>query len=170
MDKLIKVCRLLKNKKYIKNNKALSISEDIINYYKIHNSLRLTAKEFNLDRATIRRVIPDSLIINNNIKLCNKTIEEKLKAKSKKVIDWRIRKKEILVEYKGGKCEVCGYEKCIKALEFHHLNPEEKDFTISGKSYSLEKLKNEVDKCILVCSNCHSEIHEDLRNLNKEIK
>ena len=73
----------------------------------------------------------------------------------------RRRIKEELVAYKGGKCKRCGYNKCINALEFHHLNPNEKDFTISdsAKHYSLEDMKKEVDKCILVCSNCHREIH-----------
>ena len=47
-------------------------------------------------------------------------------------------------------------------MHFHHNDPNEKDFTIGGKSYSLEKLKKEADKCILVCSNCHSEIHEGI--------
>ena len=44
--------------------------------------------------------------------------------------------KEELVKYKGGKCEICGYNKCIEALEFHHLNREEKDFTISSYGVS----------------------------------
>ena len=68
-----------------------------------------------------------------------------------------------LVNYKGGKCERCGYDKCVQALQFHHLNPDEKDFAISGKSYSFERLKKEVDKCIMVCANCHIEIHEELK-------
>ena len=84
---------------------------------------------------------------------------------SDSVIEWRKRTKQKLIEYKGGKCELCGYEKCNRSLQFHHLNPDEKDFTISGKSLSFEKLKEEVDKCILVCSNCHSEIHDGLVKL-----
>ena len=51
----------------------------------------------------------------------------------------------------GGKCFVCGYDKCVGALQFHHKNPNEKDFTISGKTLSFDRLKNEVDKCMLVC-------------------
>jgi len=71
--------------------------------------------------------------------------------------------KKMLVDYKGGKCERCGYNKCLRALEFHHLNPSEKDFGISGCiTKNVEELKNEVNKCILVCSNCHAEIHEEL--------
>lgn len=82
--------------------------------------------------------------------------------KSQAVIDWRKRKKLQLVDYKGGKCQICGYNKCIDALEFHHLDPKTKSFTISGSSKSFEHLKEEVDKCILVCSNCHKEIHAEL--------
>jgi hypothetical protein len=64
------------------------------------------------------------------------------------------------VEYKGGKCVKCGYNRFIGALEFHH-NSGEKDFGIAEKGYtrSWEKVKLELDKCILVCSNCHKEIH-----------
>ena len=82
------------------------------------------------------------------------------------VESWRKRKKKALVEYKGGKCQCCGYSKCIEALEFHHLDPNIKSFTISGKSKSFNSLKNEVDKCILVCSNCHKEIHAGLINID----
>ena len=69
--------------------------------------------------------------------------------------------KKALVLYKGGKCEICGYNKCMRALEFHHLNPNEKDFTLSRYlTREFSDLKKEVDKCILVCSNCHAEIHD----------
>ena len=82
------------------------------------------------------------------------------------VESWRKRKKKALVEYKGGKCQCCGYSRCIEALEFHHLDPNIKSFTISGKSKSFNSLKSEVDKCILVCSNCHKEIHAGLINID----
>lgn len=73
----------------------------------------------------------------------------------------RKRIKQELIDYKGGKCEICGYNKNIAALEFHHINPEEKDFSISDSNIykNLEVLKREVDKCMLVCANCHREIH-----------
>lgn len=67
-----------------------------------------------------------------------------------------------LVDYKGGECESCGYNKSVCSLDFHYVNPSDKEFGISGKIYSYEKMKNEVDKCILVCRNCHGEIHEEL--------
>jgi hypothetical protein len=72
--------------------------------------------------------------------------------------------KQMAVEYKGGKCSICGYGRCITALEFHHLDPNEKDFGVAknGASRSWEKTKIELDKCIMVCANCHREIHEGL--------
>lgn len=76
--------------------------------------------------------------------------------------EYRVNIKQRLVDYKGGKCQICGYDRCINALEFHHVNPEEKDFTISGGTKSFDTLKPEIDKCILVCSNCHREIHAGL--------
>ena len=77
------------------------------------------------------------------------------------VSERRRKTKDMAIEYKGGKCEKCGYNKCNGALEFHHLNPEEKDFSIStsGTTKSFERIKKEIDKCILVCANCHREIH-----------
>jgi len=72
--------------------------------------------------------------------------------------------KSQMVEYKGGCCVRCGYKKYQGALEFHHIDPNEKDFNPSRlKNYSFnERLKNELDKCILVCSNCHREIHDEI--------
>lgn len=71
--------------------------------------------------------------------------------------------KNAAVNYKGGKCENCGYDKYIGALEFHHLDPTKKDFNISHyASKNFEKIKNELDKCKLLCSNCHREVHGNL--------
>jgi hypothetical protein len=73
----------------------------------------------------------------------------------------RYRLKEKAIEYKGGKCEICGYDKCIGALEFHHKDPSQKDFGIGsdGCTRCWDKVKEELDKCICVCANCHREIH-----------
>jgi len=72
--------------------------------------------------------------------------------------------KSQMVEYKGGCCTRCGYKKYQGALGFHHIDPNGKDFNPSRlKNYSFnERLKNELDKCILVCSNCHREIHDEI--------
>ncbi len=70
-------------------------------------------------------------------------------------------------DYKGGECQICGYKKCSRALSFHHLNPKKKDFTISAKGLtrSWAKLQEEIDKCILLCANCHMEVHEGITQL-----
>jgi 5-methylcytosine-specific restriction endonuclease McrA len=75
--------------------------------------------------------------------------------------------KEMAIQYKGGKCQVCGYDRCNGALEFHHLDPNEKDFGISHKGYtrSWEKVKTELDKCLMICANCHREVHSGLIKL-----
>lgn len=91
--------------------------------------------------------------LNNKDKILKR---QRLKRKSKK---------QKLVDYKGGKCEMCGYDKCIEALEFHHIDPNEKEFTITvSKNYDLKSLKKESDKCMLVCANCHREIHSEERD------
>ena len=71
--------------------------------------------------------------------------------------------KKMAIDYKGGKCSCCGYDKCIGALEFHHLDPTQKDFHLGGKyqTASWDKIRKELDKCVLLCANCHREVHYD---------
>lgn len=76
---------------------------------------------------------------------------------------WQNNKKRA-VEYKGGKCERCGYDKCVDALEFHHIDPTQKDKNFGNiKIRKWEDQIKELDKCICVCANCHREIHAELR-------
>ncbi len=79
--------------------------------------------------------------------------------------------REQSVEYKGGKCAFCDYNRCQNALDFHHLDAKAKEFGISrdGITRSWEKTKKELDKCILVCSNCHREIHAGILQPSIEI-
>lgn len=64
------------------------------------------------------------------------------------------------VAYKGGKCERCGYDKCPAAFDFHHKDPTKKDFKISASKTTItEAVKIELDKCELLCANCHREEH-----------
>ena len=69
------------------------------------------------------------------------------------------------LEYKGARCQRCGYNRCMEALEFHHLDSSLKDFGISSKGYtrSWAKIREELDKCMLLCANCHREIHSELQ-------
>lgn len=78
----------------------------------------------------------------------------------------RLANKIKAVAYKGGSCERCGYNKSIRALAFHHTDPSQKDFMISdnGNLRSWDKIKTELDKCIMLCANCHSEEHDLLED------
>jgi hypothetical protein len=73
------------------------------------------------------------------------------------------------VELKGGRCQVCGYSKCIWALDFHHYDESTKSFNLStdGMTRSWARIKEEVSKCLLVCANCHREIHAGLIDISK---
>lgn len=67
------------------------------------------------------------------------------------------------INYLGDKCEICDYSKCADALEFHHINPSEKEFCVSKAKCTTfsDKIKSELDKCQLLCANCHRETHSN---------
>jgi transcription elongation factor Elf1 len=146
--------------------KLLCISDAVIDkikkYYLTH-TLKETASKFNVSRATVIKYVENKRVVLSD--------EERKVRKIKSVSDRRRKVKKLAIDYKGGKCVRCGYNKYIGALEFHHTDSNEKDFNISksGHSISWERVKKELDKCILVCSNCHAEIHEELRTRNYEI-
>jgi len=79
--------------------------------------------------------------------------------------------KEMATAYKGGKCIICGYRKYIGALDLHHINPETKKFGIGDKGYtrSWETIRQEIDKCVLVCANCHREVEAGITQLPAEM-
>ena len=76
------------------------------------------------------------------------------------VIRWRRNAKRRLVEEAGGRCVICGYDRFPGALEFHHLDPSAKEFGLStrGLTRSIEKLRAEASKCVLLCARCHAEV------------
>lgn len=84
---------------------------------------------------------------------CRKCAVEAVQKRRNKV-------KQMAVDYLGGKCKKCGYNKCIAALEFHHKDPSKKEFGISAKGHcrSWKRVKKELDKCDLLCANCHREV------------
>ena len=72
----------------------------------------------------------------------------------------RRRNKTAALQYKHNKCSICSYDKCWRALEFHHVDPPKKKFSISqGLEKDWTLLRKEIDKCILICKNCHTEAH-----------
>lgn len=95
-----------------------------------------------------------------------------VKRKNGKYTTWRCRQcavdavtkrrrkvKRQLIEAAGGCCQLCGYDRCDAALQFHHKDPTQKGFTISGKQFiALEKALEEIKKCVLLCANCHAEV------------
>jgi len=79
-----------------------------------------------------------------------------------------LKRKLSLIEKLGGQCSLCGYKKNSAALDFHHLEPKEKSFALDLRSLSNRKqsmIDIEIGKCILVCRNCHSELHNPQHNL-----
>ena len=85
---------------------------------------------------------------------------------NKYTVDQFNKQKKKFVDMLGGKCSRCGYSRYIGALEFHHKNPIEKEFNIRCKSRPEKELEVEISKCILLCPNCHREVHEELRDYN----
>lgn len=83
----------------------------------------------------------------------------------------RRRMKEVIVAEAGGRCCVCGYDKYIGALEFHHLDRAQKRLTLSrnGVTLALETLRTEARKCVLVCSNCHAELEAGVVALTDKV-
>jgi len=84
----------------------------------------------------------------------------------------RINLKLQAVLLKGGKCCLCGYDKCLASLEFHHLDPTLKEVSTKQGMSSLsgKKFLAETEKCILVCANCHREIHYNLTKQEEQLK
>ena len=79
-----------------------------------------------------------------------------------------LKRKKLIVKKFGGHCLICGYSKNLSALTFHHINPKKKTFQLDLRSLSNRKQSRidiEIKKCILVCNNCHAELHNPRHNL-----
>ena len=84
---------------------------------------------------------------------------------ARRVKTWRRRTKDRILQAMGRKCVICGYDRCSDALQVHHLNPSEKDFTfahIRANPTSWAKIVEELRKCVLLCGNCHAEVHNGM--------
>lgn len=93
---------------------------------------------------------------------------QRSKKRAAKVTRWRHNLKIKIVAGFGGSCGICGYDKCSTALEVHHLIPDEKEFSIRqvmANPIAWERIVIELAKCILVCSNCHAEIHTGITKI-----
>jgi hypothetical protein len=78
--------------------------------------------------------------------------------------------KATLVAEAGGRCVICGYSRCAAALEFHHVDPNKKLFEVNanGATVSIDMLRTEAKKCVLLCSNCHAEVENGVTRLSLE--
>jgi len=77
---------------------------------------------------------------------------------------YRHRRLQEIINLKGGACKVCGYDKCTRALNFHHRDPGNKCFELNTRdilSHSKSEIYEEVEKCDLLCANCHAELHSN---------
>lgn len=95
-----------------------------------------------------------------------------MKCRQERVSEWRRRVKRKLVAEAGGACLICGYERCIAALEFHHLDPGSKRFALSrqGVTRSFAEAQEEARKCVLLCSNCHAEVESGMTHLPARVQ
>lgn len=107
---------------------------------------------------------------NRPCPICNKDYKSKGKCcGSCKSNVKRFESKERGIQYLGGKCVKCGYNKCNGALHFHHINPLEKSFDISANyCRNGETFRKELNKCQLLCANCHAEEHWNENSENRE--
>ncbi len=80
----------------------------------------------------------------------------------------RRRVKQILVEEAGGRCRLCGYDRSVAGLHFHHVDPCQKQFGLAhgGMARSIERLRAEARKCVLLCSNCHAEVEAGISSIS----
>lgn len=110
-----------------------------------------------------------------NCLLCGKSFQPKSPAANQRQCCYdcmpegvQLRRGDFIAKLKqkeGGKCVKCGYDKCLSALEFHHKDPDKKDFGISDDNMRLKEAVEEIKKCVLICSNCHRELHAGLWNI-----
>lgn len=90
-----------------------------------------------------------------------------LKCRSQHVTDRRRRVKALLIAEAGGACVLCGYDRSVVALQFHHLDRTAKRFAIGhGTTLSLEATRAEAAKCVLLCANCHAEVEAGVATLS----
>jgi 5-methylcytosine-specific restriction endonuclease McrA len=118
-----------------------------------------------LTRECFRHGVTDFAIVGSEQRLrCKKCRSEAVARRRRKV-------KETLVEEAGGKCVICGYDKSVFALEFHHRDPSQKSFGLAhrGITRSIAEVRREAEKCVLLCANCHAEVERGVTRLPEVI-
>lgn len=121
------------------------------------------AKQGGLRSATLdcrRHGATDFVIDGGGVYRCRRCRSEAVSRRRRKV-------KATLVEEAGGCCRVCGYDRNMRALHFHHLDPSHKRLAINAKgvALALDTLRAEARKCVLLCSNCHAEVEDGVTSI-----
>lgn len=157
LDKCILLCANCHREEHYRQNQ-IKQREKILNLNSIENFSSFILTGSNTGLPSCKKC--DTILTKDNRAAGNKKATCK-SCDSKFVMEKATEGKQRAVDYMGGKCSICEYDKCIRALEFHHLDPNKKSETYNKrfKIWSFERQKRELKNCILVCSNCHREIH-----------
>jgi len=177
-DKILKLRK--EGKSYNEIAKTLNCSKGTISYHCSRNKIKKEESKVKKLKLEKKCIVCDKYF-DTSIKsqtTCSKECRKVFRRQYMKgrnyeyanLVNWRLENKKKSIEYKGGKCIICGYNKCLRSLDFHHLDPNEKEFSISkNKNRKFENIIPELNKCILVCSNCHGEIHEGITKISEFI-
>lgn len=146
--------------------------KQIIEMYNSGINVTTISNELKMGRRTIYRVlkryeIPLHKTLNEKCLSCGKKCRKNICGTCNTNLR-RYRVKKRSVEYLGGKCNRCNWVGHLAGFDFHHKNPSDKDFNPNAAklaSMSWERVKNELDKCELLCALCHREEHSDYSNL-----
>lgn len=142
------------------HTKLTEADKEQINIFYQTSTLSKTSLHFDIPLSTLKKIVN-----KKRIKLSDEEIKNR---NYNKVKSRRQKLKKQAVEYMGSKCQICGYDKCVWAFDFHHKNPNEKEFEIARYlTLSWEKIKVELEKCLMLCANCHRELHYEVY-LNKK--
>lgn len=139
-----------------------------------HLSIRAIAREIGISYTTVKYWLDKYSLktsrppkeTNKICRLCDKKISDNLKNRfrchSCNTKIRRVRAKQAAIKYLGGECKKCGYNKHPAAMDFHHRDVSDKDFNIgAAANKKWEVIKKELDKCDLLCANCHREEHSN---------
>lgn len=176
-DKIARVCKKVEN-----NNEIIISNTEKINHTTFNAYHQPQLKDYGLSEEQEEKIKQyysegyNTVEMSDFLKIDNKIIKGYIKSRNVKNNSENLcgysavrrrnkRIKQMAVEYKGGSCNKCGYNKCVEALDFHHVDPNEKDFSISAsRKRGWKTIKIELDKCVCLCSNCHRELHAELMN------
>lgn len=176
MDKNILMLLLSENMTATDISQKLNCSRNKVIYWLKKHDLK-TSRQQSFNNNYLTKKCPKCNIVKNKTEfllLKNNKLSPYCKSCKKSLYkDKRQQFKEQIVNLKGKKCQNCGYDNCLAALDLHHINPTEKEISFNKSGLVLtDKIIKELDKCILLCSNCHREIHNNYLKieeiLNKE--